>query len=92
MDDTILLSTTRDVCIKKLQILCDFCNRTGMQINSDKTKFMVINGCSADRVPLSVADVSVDCWEQYTHLASVFTQDGSVVNENACACKATTSD
>ncbi len=42
-----------------------------MQIHSDKTIFMVINGCSADRVPLSVADVTVDCCEQYTYLGSV---------------------
>ena len=37
MDDTVLLSTTREGMIRKIGILYDFCSSHGMVINSSKT-------------------------------------------------------
>ena len=36
MDDTILLATSRDQCIKKVEVLRNFCNQSGMVINQSK--------------------------------------------------------
>jgi len=33
MDDTVILATTREMCIKKLTILQEFCLESGMMIN-----------------------------------------------------------
>ena len=43
MDDTVILATSRDKCLKKLQVLLDHCIDYGMVINEKKTKFMAIN-------------------------------------------------
>ena len=48
MDDTVILATTREMCLKKLGILQKFCIESGMIINQSKTKFMVINGTQDD--------------------------------------------
>ena len=52
MDDTILLSTTKEGLERKIQILFEFCHSYGMIINSEKTKFMVVNGSDMDREPI----------------------------------------
>ena len=44
MDDTVLLSTTKQGMKDKIKILNDYCNSYGMTINYSKTKFMVVNG------------------------------------------------
>ena len=77
MDDTILLATSRERCIEKLSILCEFCSRSGMVINASKTKFMVINGNVKDREPLVYGNIVVQNWDSYIYLGAVFTQDGS---------------
>ena len=84
MDDTILLSTTREGCLAKLTILQQFYEDSGMVINQSKTKFMVINGSNIDRSPLISGSLMVDNCEAYTYLGSVFTQDGKI--ESALKC------
>ncbi|CAL4067392.1 unnamed protein product, partial [Meganyctiphanes norvegica] len=44
MDDTVILSTSRNGILAKIGLLKDFCDSHGMKINVSKTKFMVING------------------------------------------------
>ena len=78
MDDTVLLATTRGKCIKKMDILREFCDESGMVVNPSKTKFMVINGVSGDKAPLVSRDLTVENCDSYTYLGAVFTQDGSV--------------
>ena len=56
MDDTILLATSRERAEEKLTVLKDFCRTSGMVINREKTKFMVINGNVEDRNPLRCGD------------------------------------
>ena len=76
MDDTVILSTTREGMLRKLKILHEFCNQNNMKVNLGKTKFMVINGDEHDKHPLTVEDLVVRWCEQYVYLGSVFTVDG----------------
>ena len=84
MDDTILLSTTREGCLAKLTILQQFGEDSGMVINQSKTKFMVISGSNIDRSPLISGSLMVDNCEACTYIGSVFTQDGKI--ESALKC------
>ncbi len=78
MDDTVLLSTSRANMLKKLSLVCQFCNTYGMKINETKTKFMVICGSDADRVPMVMEGLVVSHCDRYTYLGSPFMADGSV--------------
>ena len=78
MDDTVLLSTTRERCTKDIKILTDFCNRSGMVSKQSKTNFMVINGTGEDRAPKRVSDLMVENCTTYTYLGVIFTQYGKV--------------
>lgn len=49
MDDTVLLTTTKDMIVKIFSILMNFCDKYGLQINELKTKLMVTNGKRDDR-------------------------------------------
>lgn len=49
MDDTVILATSREMCEKKLSVVCQFCVQSGMKINEKKTIFFVINGEDCDR-------------------------------------------
>ena len=43
MDDTVILVTSWDMCLRKCRVIVDYCNQYGMMINEDKTKCFVIN-------------------------------------------------
>jgi hypothetical protein len=77
MDDTVILSTTKQGAVEKVRILLEFCGASGMQVNTAKTKVMVINGDEEDARPLEVNDISIEQCESYTYLGSVYTRDGS---------------
>lgn len=78
MDDTVILSTTREGMRQKLTLLNQFCIANGMIVNERKTKFFALNICDIDREPFVVGDITVSWCEQYIYLGSVFTSDGSV--------------
>ncbi len=78
MDDTVLLSTTREGIAKKLAVLVDFCKEYEMKVNCAKTKFFVVNGEAGDEQPLCVGDLVVNHCVSYVYLGSPFTWDGSV--------------
>lgn len=77
MDDTVLLSTTREGMIKKIDILYDFCSSHGMVVNSSKTKFMVVNGNNEDRKAILCNNNRIDYCTSYIYLGSPFADDGS---------------
>ena len=77
MDDTVLLSTTKEGMKNKIKIMYDFCNSHGMSVNSSKTKFMVINGSSQDKDCIIYNDNSISYCKQYIYLGSPFTDDGN---------------
>ena len=80
MDDTVLLSTTRENMRKKLEILQRFCDEYGMKINVSKTKFFVINGVLGDTRPTHVDGMAIEHCNSYIYLGSPFTCDGSVTS------------
>lgn len=77
MDDTVLLSTTRDRMIEKLTLLKQYCDTYNMGINLSKTRFFVIGSSAADKEPLIVNNVIVEWCDMYIYLGSPFTSDGS---------------
>ena len=77
MDDTVLLSTTKQGMIDKIKILNDYCKSHGMIINYSKTKFMVVNGDNEDKEPILYNDMVINYSKQYIYLGSPFTDDGS---------------
>jgi len=78
MDDTIILSTTKDGFRKKLDILDEFCDQSGMQINEIKTKFMVVNGDLQDRAYIALGSVIMKHCLFYVYLGSVFSCTGKL--------------
>ena len=80
MDDTVILATSRDQLRKKLQLLHEFCEESGMVINEDKTKFMVIHGTDYDRLPMYIGSIIMKHCNQYVYLGVIFTSDGSALS------------
>ena len=78
MDDTVILATSRECLMSKLNILCDFCSSNGMVINEGKTKFMAVNGNDEERRCIDIQGLAVDHCKSYVYLGAVFTSDGSV--------------
>jgi hypothetical protein len=80
MDDTVILASTRDRAIEKLQVLEDFCASSGMIINGSKTKFMVVNGEEEDKVTLKTESLNIKNCNSYTYLGCIYTQDGKMAS------------
>ncbi|KAI3382316.1 hypothetical protein SNEBB_005021 [Seison nebaliae] len=78
MDDTVLLSTSRNGMRMKLELLNQYCKEYGMKVNMQKTKFFAINCQICDRQDFIIEDLKVSWCDQYVYLGSIFTSDGSV--------------
>ncbi len=78
MDDTVILSTSRQGMLRKLSLMKTYCSDYGMIVNQTKTKFMVINDSDADMQPLEVQGMVVEHYNMYVYLRSPFTSDGSI--------------
>ena len=88
MDDTIIFASNRDAFFKKVKVLVRFCKTTGMVINDDKTKFMVVNGAPEDMEPIHESGIIIKNCDSYTYLGSLFLQNGRVKSAIAAQCKA----
>ena len=73
MDDTVLLSTSREGVMRKFKKCQQFCQEYGMHINEKKTKFMVINHDEA----VICNNATVRYCKSYTYLGATITDDGS---------------
>ena len=60
MDDMVILVTSRDMCLRKLNAVLGYCQEYGMVLNEKKTKFLVVRGTEDDRLPLIVCNVKID--------------------------------
>ena len=79
MDDTVLMASSRERLVEKLQKLVEYCTESGMVINEDKTKFMVICPASPrDRESINIGPVTVHHCTEYTYLGVIFTCDGNL--------------
>ena len=76
MDDTIILATSREKMMAKLQLLDKYCAENGMRVNASKTKLMVINGTPLDKIPFVLSNFVVRACTEYVYLGAVFTADG----------------
>ena len=94
MDDTVLIATSRERLIEKLNLLVFWCNKSGMVINEDKTQFMAfVTTTPAARNPIILklhhGTVYVKHCTEYKYLGAIFTSDGKVTTslDKHCATK-----
>ena len=76
MDDTVIVATSREMCVRKLDAVIDYCEAYGMEINVKKTKFMVLNHNNEDQLPLETQNRKIEYCPKYLYLGSWFTDDG----------------
>ena len=82
MDDTVIFATSRERLCEKLNVLAQWCNKSGMVLNEDKTQFMAIGAETCDKVPIVLhlhhGTVYVKHCSEYKYLGAIITSDGKV--------------
>ncbi len=78
MDDTVLLSTTRQGMQRKLTLLNEYCKGHGMCVNNIKTNFFALNCLPHEKVPFIIDQITVEWCDRCTYLGSIFTSGGSL--------------
>ena len=78
MDDAVILATSREMCVKKLEVLGKYCTDYGMVVNESKTKFFVINNSVEDKEPLNVGNILVKYCDKYLYLGAWFSDTGKI--------------
>ena len=78
MDDMVILATSRDTCLRKLNVVLDYCREYGMVLNEKKTKIMVIRGTVEHTVPLKMHDIEIECTSKYLYLEAWFSDDAKM--------------
>ncbi len=78
MDDTVLLSTTRQGMQRKLTLLNEYWKGRGMCVSNVKTKFFALNCLPHEKIPFIIDQITVEWCDRYTYLGSIFTSDGSL--------------
>ena len=81
MDDTALLATSRENLLKRYDALVRFCEEYDMVINEDKTKFMVINGVTEDRMSFRKGGLTIKHTDTYVYLGSSFSVKGCIATD-----------
>ena len=77
MDDSVLLATTQQRATEKIKIMIEFCEEYGMEMNINKTKFMVINGTEYDRTNICVDSKVISHCKKYTYLGAAIYEDAT---------------
>jgi len=80
MDDAVILATSKEKCLRKLNSLIDFCEEYGMTLNATKTKFMVVNKEKPDAIPLTLRNITIEQTDHYCYLGEHFFSDGKSVS------------
>lgn len=78
MDDMVILATSREMCLKKLNVVLDYCQEYGMVLNESKTKFLVIRNTQEDTVPLMTRNIKIDYVHTYLYLGAWITDDAKM--------------
>ena len=76
MDDTALVSTSKEGIIEKFKKCQEFCDEYGMTINQIKTKFMAINKLKGDDISIKSNNITVEYCSSYLYLGAQITDDG----------------
>ena len=74
-----LLATTRDLLVKKFNIVHEFCLNYGMKVNESKTKYMVINSCVDDKYTIVLNGIKNE-YSSTIYLGAVIHDDASYTN------------
>lgn len=78
-DDTLLLSTSKELFIKKCELTFDFFSSEDLHINLDKTCFMIINPGSEDhRLDLVIRDNILKYKSSHIYLGHILSDSGSI--------------
>ena len=79
MDDSVIMATTKERFIEKINILIQFCEDQGMVINELKTQFMVVNKDEADKNDIVIRpDLIIRYTDKYVYLGASITDDGNM--------------
>lgn len=78
MDDMVILATSKEMCVRKLTAVLDYCQEHGMVLNEKKTKLMVVQGTEEDRLPLTVRNIKIDCVHKYLYLGTWICDDAKM--------------
>ena len=68
MDDTVLLATSRESMLKKLDLLISATDSLDMELHPHKSKFMVVN--SIDKEPIVFGNTTISHTEKYVYLGN----------------------
>ena len=72
-DDTVVISTTRELFIKKCNILLSAFKEQKMSVNVKKSGFMVINPISCeDRLDIQLESIWFNNVKEYVYLGVIF--------------------
>ena len=76
MDDTVLLSTSKEDLIEKFKMGQCYCSEYGISVNQPKTKFMVINDDLPDRENKISGGIIAKYCKSYKYLGIFITDEG----------------
>jgi len=72
MDDTVILSTTREGLVRKIRILLDYCQEYSMMINPTKTKFIAMN--TQQYQPIEIGGHMFNRCSTYEYLGAIISE------------------
>ena len=79
MDDSVIMATSREAFLQKIEILMQFCEEHGMLVNELKTQFMIINNCETDKQPITPRpNLVIKYTTKYVYLGATITDDGNM--------------
>ena len=78
-DDLVILALTKEDLQEKLQILEDYCDKWGLEVNIKKTKIMIFNkqGSVIRKHQFFYKNQALETAKQYTYLGFTFVPSGS---------------
>ena len=81
MDDSVIMATSKEKFLQKIEVLMQFCEDQGMVVNELKTQFMVINHTEADKLDiLARPDLIIKYTNKYVYLGAYITDDGNMLS------------
>ena len=78
MDDTVIMASSREACMIKMKAVLKYCEEYGMELNTKKTKFFVINANNEDKISMKIDEKEISYCTEYFYLGSWFTDDGKM--------------
>jgi hypothetical protein len=77
-DDMVILANSADDLQLGLNILCDYCNRWRLKVNTNKTKIMIFHKARlAQNLEFKLGDFVLEIVNRFTYLGLVVTCSGS---------------